>query len=149
MEETTTAEGGDEIREMFDSVDVNKTGKITEKQVYELIRDCGMKQTYRVLIMTAFDKGHKGYLDFSDFSEYINCLNNLNSNPKLLLKKIFEGLDRDGQGKLNPEQATRFSKMVRSVLNRQRDNDSKETDLQSKEVLLSFEELMKALGYKD
>jgi len=142
-----TVKGTNEIQEMFDSVDVKGTGKITEKQVYQLIQDCGMKQSYRVLIMTAFDKGHKGYLDFDDFTEYINCLNNLHSNPKILLRKIFDGLDRDGQGKLNSEQAAKFSAMVRTVLVRQQKQSNDPSS--SKDVLLSFEELCETLGYKE
>ena len=130
-----------EMHEMFDSVDLNCSGKITEAQIYQLLKDANMKQSYRYLIMSVFDTGKKGYLDFSDFCEYIDCINHLNSNPKQFLKKIFNSIDTDDSGELTGEQTSRYADFLRILLSKDiSDHLMQQIDVESS-AKYSFEEL--------
>ena len=135
-----------EMQEMFESVDLKSSGKITEAQVYQLLQDAKMKQSYRFLIMSVFDTGKKGYLDFSDFCEYIDCLNHLNSDPKQFLKKMFDSVDTNNAGELTGEQTSEYAKLLRILISKDiSDQLMQQIDLESS-AKYSFDELCQSIN---
>lgn len=134
-----------EWHEMFNSVDLENTGKMTEKQVYQLLKDAEMKQCYRKLIMKTFDHGNKGFLDFDDFCQFVNCLNHINSDPKLIMQKMFDSFDIDQKGELTAKQTIDYANLLKILSKEMSEKLIHTIDIESS-ALYSFDELCQAIN---
>jgi calmodulin len=100
------------LRETFDALDENKTGGIGARALSLLLREISLPPEVSPLIMFIFDRDHNGKIDFGEFVQIMEAIADLERYPRRFFRMLFEAIDTDGSGLLDPPELVEFARLL-------------------------------------
>jgi calmodulin len=100
------------LRETFDALDENKTGGIGARALALLLREISLPPEVGPLIMFIFDRDHNGKIDFGEFVQIMEAIADLERYPRRFFRMLFEAIDTDGSGLLDPPELVEFARLL-------------------------------------
>lgn len=134
------------LRQTFNTIDADKNGTLDLEELRAFMKASDMESAFAELVFFLFDTDKNGNISFEEFIHFIGAIDELDTNPKLFFKRIFDALDADGSGSIDPEEVVIFSKLCGLPMT---ESDAikaiKQID-QDGNLSIDFEELCAALG---
>lgn len=88
------------VRDLFESIDTNGDGKLSKNEIAEgIVENCGKLTCNLDQIFEHCDIDQNGYIDYSEF--LMEVMSNDIEVSKINLRKAFNALDKDGNGKIS------------------------------------------------
>lgn len=96
------------LKEAFEAIDDDGNKTLDKEELQIFMNECNFDIKYTDLIMKIVDKSNHGYIDINEFLTFIQVLKSVEKNPNILLKMLFDAIDQDEDGRLNPKEASEF-----------------------------------------
>ena len=98
----------DNLRKEFDSIDVDRSDELSLLEIKSFINHHGLQPQFASLAFKLFDTDGNGRISFDEFTKFALALAKINQDPQLLHKMVFECLDQDHNGYLEPNELLEY-----------------------------------------
>ena len=95
-------------RELYNSLDTNKDGKIDREEITPILKESGVGAEFNELCFFVFDENENGLISFDEFLAFLSLFEE-SSDTKEIFKFVFNKLDTDKNGEINYEELKKFA----------------------------------------
>jgi Ca2+-binding EF-hand superfamily protein len=100
------------LRETFNALDEKGNGRIDGDDLSKLLQELKLPAELAPLILYIFDSDHTGTLEFEEFVAYMEAMADLEPHPRRFFKMLFDAIDTDGSGLLDPPELVKFARFL-------------------------------------
>ena len=113
----------DSMRQHFEMIDTDGNGVLDRDEVAAFCKLYDIDSNFVDLVFKLFDTNHDEVLQFDEFVEYIKCAQQLDVQPRIFYKRLFDAIDEDHSGSINPDELVEYCRIMRIPITKKEATD--------------------------